>query len=441
MPEGLGGSDSGPNLPAGLGEEKDSNKEKKAEEQDEKWRENLPVDLIGFLEARGGLRTQSDPYERDVSLGELRFQIEAQRLEARWAAEIVADLLFDPVLDEYDIDLEDGSGWIDVRRANISLVATDFLDLKLGRQILTWGTGDLVFINDLFPKDWNSFFIGRDPEYLKAPSDAVKGSVYTDWMNLDLVYTPRFDPDRYIDGSRISYWSPALGRRAGQDAVSDANLPEDWFTDDEWAFRAFRNLSGYELALYAYLGRWKSPAGSDMDTGQAVFPELNVYGASVRGNLAKGIAHAELGIYDSKEDREGSDPAVRNGEWRFLLGYEQEVAKEFTVGIQYYLERMMDYGAYLASIPVGIEEADQDRHWVTLRLTKLLFSQNMTLSCFAFYSPSEEDSYFLPKVQYKVNDQWTAEVAGNIFAGKKDHTFLGQFERNSNLYVGARYSF
>ncbi len=62
--------------------------------------------------------------------------------------------------------------------------------ITLGRQILTWGTGDLVFINDLFPKDWVSFFIGRDVEYLKAPSDALKVSAFSSWANLDLVYTP-----------------------------------------------------------------------------------------------------------------------------------------------------------------------------------------------------------------------------------------------------------
>ena len=35
-------------------------------------------------------------------------------------------------------------------------------DLKIGQQVLTWGTGDYVFLNDLFPKDYQSFFSGRD---------------------------------------------------------------------------------------------------------------------------------------------------------------------------------------------------------------------------------------------------------------------------------------
>ncbi len=48
------------------------------------------------------------------------------------------------------------------------------VNLKIGRQVFTWGTGDYLFINDLFPKDYESFYIGRDDEYLKRPSEAVK---------------------------------------------------------------------------------------------------------------------------------------------------------------------------------------------------------------------------------------------------------------------------
>ena len=31
-------------------------------------------------------------------------------------------------------------------------------DTRLGRQVITWGLGDLIFINDVFPKDYEAFF-------------------------------------------------------------------------------------------------------------------------------------------------------------------------------------------------------------------------------------------------------------------------------------------
>ncbi len=76
------------------------------------------------------------------------------------------------------MDLDSGDGAFDLREASLVFSPSADTDVKVGRQILTWGTGDLVFINDLFPKDWVSFFIGRDVEYLKAPSDALKVSAF-----------------------------------------------------------------------------------------------------------------------------------------------------------------------------------------------------------------------------------------------------------------------
>ena len=84
---------------------------------------------------------------------------------------------------------------------------------------------------------------------------------------------------------------------------------------------------------------------------------------------------------------------------------------------------------------------DENRHLFTLRLTRLLMDQNLTLSLFTFYSPSDNDTYLRPKANYKATDHWTLEAGGNIFLGEKVDTFFGQFERNSNLYAGVRYSF
>ena len=63
-------------------------------------------------------------------------------------------------------------------------------------------------------------FSGRDSDYLKAPSDAIlyRGPGFVD---VDLVYTPLFDRDRFISEIVVSYWNPMLGRRAGRDAISE----------------------------------------------------------------------------------------------------------------------------------------------------------------------------------------------------------------------------
>ena len=401
----------------------------------------IDATLYGFLDARYGELLQNDPYQEDASLNEARLQLGLNRMGDWTTLQLRADFYHDELVDQGDVELEPGRGWVDLREANLLFTPHDIMDVKLGRQILTWGTGDLVFINDLFPKDWQSFFIGRDEEYLKAPSDALLVSLFPAAFNIDLVYVPRFDPDRYIRGERISYFNPSLGRFAGQDAIVDPLLPDDWGDDAEYALRLSKNLGGYELSLYGYDGYWKSPSGFDPVTGRASFPELSVYGASLRGTVGPGIGNVEIGYYDSRQDRDGDDPFVPNSELRLLVGYEQELVRNVTLAGQYYLEALQKYGKYEQSLPVGMAKRDEYRHLLTARLTWMLLNQNLKVSLFAYYSPSDEDVYLRPNLTYKISDAWMVTAGGNIFSGEEDYTFFGQFENNTNLYAGLRYSF
>ncbi|MHC4617510.1 MAG: hypothetical protein ACYTEQ_07125 [Planctomycetota bacterium] len=408
--------------PAGRGNE---------QEDEASWFSNLPVEMHGFYEMRAGYRTQNDPHQKDMSIMENRLQVDLS-LPLDWAdLKYKGDLIGDLVTEEARYD---------VREAYVLATPFDFMDLKTGRQILTWGTGDLIFINDLFPKDWQSFFIGRDVEYLKAPSDAVKASFFSDWADLDVVFTPQFDPDRYIRGERISYWNSSLGRLAGRDAIIRTDKPDRWFKDFELAARLYKNINNYELALYGYRGFWKSPAGLNNTQTRAVFPDLNVYGASVRGAVGKGIGNFEFGYYESADDQSGKNRLINNSELRFLFGYTQEIGKDFTAGLQYYLEHMLRYSRHRDGSPAGLAR-DRNRHLVTVRLTKLLMNQNLRCSLFTYFSPSDKDAYMRPNLHYKASDNLALEAGANIFFGDYPDTFFGQFANNTNIYIAMRYSF
>jgi len=424
-----------PELPSGLAGESQDRDDAPSAARDggAGWWDSLALPVYGYLEGRVGPRLQSDPVQsKDATLGEVRLQLQSEKYWGSTGLDMTADFVLDGVSEEAEADL---------RQLRLTFSPLSSVDVRVGRQVLSWGTGDLIFINDLFPKDWVSFLIGRDEEYLKSPGDAVRIGWFTDLASFNLVYTPRFDPDRYIEGERLSYWNPGLGRIAGEDNQVRAEEPEDWFEDDELALRAYTNISGTEVALYSYFGFWKSPAGQDRASGKAVFPRLNVYGASLQGTLGPGIGNIELGYYDSREDRSGDDPFVNNSELRVLVGYEQELATEFTGSVQYYLEHMLDYGDYRDNLPRGAEARDEDRHVLTLRLTKLLLNQDLTLSLFTFYSPTDQDAYLRPEASYELSNAWTVSTGGNIFAGEDRHTFFGQFEDNSNWYLSLRYAF
>ncbi|MCP4406120.1 MAG: hypothetical protein GY801_53610, partial [bacterium] len=269
--------------------------------------------------------------------------------------DVRADLKYDRFLDETALEF---------REATITLFPYDLWELKIGQQVLTWGTGDMVFVNDLFPKDWKSFFIGRSDEYLKAPVMASKLSLFPDFSDIDLIITPTFTPDIYIDGERMSYWGQT--GLTGEPFVD--NPPDQTFEDAEYHLRFAKNISGLELALYGYKGFFKRPLGFDPESGVGIFPELAVYGASLRTQVLGGILNLESGYYDSLDDRDGTDPMLENSIIKSLIGFEKELFKNFTASVQYFSEWMQKYVEYEQSItemeqPVLKEE---NHDWITL---------------------------------------------------------------------------
>jgi len=453
LPEGLGdapsqgdeededGSSIGPALPPGLGGEERSLEEAERHDDGRSPRADFVAGFTGFWDTRAGIRVRDDPNQRTTSLGESRLQLSRDQYSGDMLLRVTADLLYDHVADGHEVQPEQGRGWLDLRETYLAIPVGDAMDLRIGRQVLTWGVGDLLFLNDLFPKDWNSFFAGRDVEYLKAPSDALRAAFFSNAVNLDVVYTPKFDPDRFLDNRRLSFFDPRIGRVAGQDITFRPVRPGDWFSDDEWAFRLHRIVNGWEVAAYGYLGFWKSPEGFDPGSGRPLFPELAAWGGSLRGPLGPGILTAETSWYRSLDDLSGADPFLPNSQFRILAGYEQELVPDFMLGGQYYLERTLDHDALLTNQPRGVPTPAEDRHLFTLRATLLTHSHNVTWSLFTFASPSEDDAYIRGSWAWKITDGWTVSTGFNVFEGRRESSFFGQFERNTNSWASLRYGF
>ena len=386
----------------------------------------------GFVEGGLGSRWDTDP--QTGSKGTLR---EARvRVETGWANDLLAvgfkgDALYDDIIEEFEVDIRD---------LTLAFSPGQNLDIKLGRQVLTWGTGDLLFLNDLFPKDWVSFFAGRDTEYLKAPSNSARFNWYTSAVNFDFAWTPVFESDTYLDGERFSFFSPVAGGKVAPDPPLSADDPAKNFQNGEFALRLFRTIRGTEYALYGYRGFFKQPLGLN-NQQEPFFPSMTSLGGSLRRSQWSGLFNAEASYYFSRDDRDGTDPSIPNDQFRFLLGFEREVVTNFNIGVQYYLEWTQDYDELIDNSPTPESEPDEYRHLFTTRLTYRALRDKLIWSLFVFWSPSDSDYYLRPKITYRYSDQWTAEAGLSLFGGEDEHTFFGQLDDNSNAYVRVRYNY
>ena len=393
----------------------------------------LPIN--GFIEGASGWFTRSPrPVSNNQSLSELRARVELNNLDSEpFKAKFKLDIWHDDVLNETRGEL---------REANVRLSPVASIDMVIGRQTQTWGTGDLLFLNDLFPKDWQSFFAGRDMEYLKAPSDSVRITQYNDIANIDLSWSPVFEPDRHLTGERFSYFSPAVpGQVAAPLFEIDPILPSRRLNNGEIAVRFFRQINNWETALYGYKGYFKQPLAFNPAFGRYEFPKMQSIGASARGNILGGLLNLEASHYYSMDDEHGSTPLIPNDQDRLLVGFERELMRNVTMSFQYYLERIGHYRELKAASPWPQFEQTERRHVVTNRIRWSLMQQKLTLGNFVFYSPDEKDWFALPSIHYRASDEWQFEIGARVFGGSTEHTFLGQHKSNSNAYARIRYSF
>lgn len=401
------------------------------------------VSFDGFLQGLyGGRLDDKNPTATEQTASETRFQLRAEHFGE--GAEIFArlDFIYDGA-DSVQYDWE-------LREAFTKFRLGDDIDVKAGRQILTWGTGDLIFINDVFAKDYRSFFVGRDDQYLKAPQNAIRVSYYNPLGDFTLVWTPRFEPNRLPQGRRLSYFNPFVmpGMDAdgivGEGFFFDPPLPESRFKNGEFAFRYSRRLGYFRGALYAYKGFYKNPRGAEMMSGMIVpvYPRLHVYGASIRGPLWSGILWAEGGYFDSYDDRHGDDPMMPNSSATGMIGYERQVATNLTINAQWQVDYMFDHDIYAEQQTMaGAYARDEYKHLLTSRIRKLLNSELVTVEAFVFYSPSDEDVYARLMTEYKYTDEIILAVGANIFDGNHAATEFGQFQKNDNVWAKITYGF
>lgn len=375
------------------------------------------LQVYGFAEYRLGTFRQK--HFQDFSINEVRLQASTKYvIDDSMFFNFKGDIYHDAVIDTSDVD---------IREAYLFLRPHKNIDIKLGRQIVLWGTGDMLYVNDFSPKSWDSGFIGREDEYGKLPSDTLRINGYFGKHHFDFVSNLRFQPDKTPTSDRFFVYDPITNGFIGNAKGSNNIYDHGWFTDMTYALRYGYEYNGYEFNAYLYNGYWTIPSEYLLPpVNNYTYSRLDAYGGSIQGNLAQGIANIEVAYYDSKDDQSGDNPLINNSLFRSLVGYEQEISKNFSAGVQ---------------VLHDVIEKDEDYRLYTLRLTRFLLQQTLKLSSFTYYSPSADDVFWKLNADYQYNDEWNIYLGTNFFSGKHTNTFFGSVQDNSNLFFGLRYNY
>lgn len=368
----------------------------------------------------------------DVMRSDQRLQVKLDLAspDGRAAAVARADFFHDGILDEAGID---------IREAYLDLAARR-LSARVGRQVVTWGLGDLVFINDIFPKDWVALLTGAPLEYLKLGSDALKVGVYPGSLGAEAVVVPVFSADRAPGPNRLFFFDPLppLADRISQRPAAE-------FRNMQVAGRVYARVGRYEVAGYTSTGFFGTPgARPDFSRSPRItyfYPRLTTYGGSLQGPLRAGVFSLEGGYYDSRDDPSGVDPSIENSQVRWLAAYQVQPREDLTLSFQYYAELMAHHRAYLDTLPLGLPARDRSRQLASVRVTQFQRHQTLRIGMLLMVSPTDRDLYANPSIRYNVTDELWLELGSNMFWGDYPHTFFGQFQKNSGVFLVARYGF
>jgi len=173
------------------------------------------------------------------------------------------------------------------------------LDLRIGRQIIFWGTADkLNPTSNISPYDFEDIFTFGE----KLGTNAFKANYYLD-DNLTLtgIYLPIFTPSILPYGDYVKAFAPPIDMPPGSviQNISDAiALPKNTLSESsQFAFKAATTLFDYDVSLSYYNGRDTFPLVNnavirpvdmvgtvDIETS-LMYPKIQVIGSDFAGSI------------------------------------------------------------------------------------------------------------------------------------------------------------
>lgn len=322
------------------------------------------------------------------------------------------------------------SGRAAVREGFVDWSPTGDLNLKLGRQVLTWGVSDYLYVNDIFPKNYDSFFTGGGFDRMKVPVDAARLAWHTGVADVETVVS-RSKADRSPDPQRFT--AMAMSRSAVEEDDADHQA--------DVAVKLSSHAGGWDWAAYAASLRsrearyFMDASGLRLDR-----PRLQHVGFSLTGNTAGGLAWIEGALRHVDDERSMSvSRHFLGSSMKLIGGYSREIGADLTASAQLQLEAATSRDRYLASLAPGVRATKAVNTIVHLRLHGRWNNQTLGAGAQLFVG-NEGDTHFNPFASWSPADGWTIEGGANLFNGKPD-TRYGVLKDDSNVYVLGRYSF
>ncbi|MFB6346184.1 MAG: hypothetical protein ABEK50_10480 [bacterium] len=389
------------------------------------------VELHGFVEPSYGVRYSKDgPIEDRNALLETRAILEGQ-----WYGKRGESLNLRVLANQ----AHNRDGDVDVREGSIFVPLSPSWELTAGRQIMSWAPAQYEFINDRFAKDYKSFFIGRDLEFLKAPNDAVKLSRFGDIVNANLVLVPQFDPDRTPTGLDVPVYHPGQRQLVDTDSAPTGMRPADSPDEGEVHLRLYKTMGRWEVAAYGYRGFTGTPVG--WMNNRTFHPEMSSGGFSARGPLKGAIVWLEGGYDHIRHDLSGDTTGVPPDRGHLLVGGRYRTGPRVNYMLQATWARQFDGDVYRDLLSTDHPDSDRDRFRFQAATTRTYWEDRLEVELRGFLGTTEEDWHVRATTAYEWSDAVNITLGTYHYGAAHSASRFGAMDDHDLFLTRLRYSF
>jgi len=385
--------------------------------------DELSLQLNGIVDSYHALQAEY-PHKIMSSRTRLRLEMRADYGEAS---------LYSSMNLAYNSLIKDQSGAF-LREAYFDY-AGKYLEVKAGRQIVTWGVADGLRLTDLIsPMDYTEF-MANDYDDIRVPVNAINLKYPGESFSAEVVFVPV--PEYFVMPSGVDNpWTMPLPPNTSMDL---SGTPEKRLKNSEVGGRLRFFLENLDFSLTALRTFNKSPitvAGYDPEAKSAVikgvYEPMNVVGGDVSIPAGEIVIRGEVAAYF------GEPIALKNSidywhrsSFNALIGIDWYAGDNWTVMAQYMHKVIMDYQSVLGT--------EQNTSMITARISKELLNNTLKLSVYGMFDVDNVGFYVRPAADYLLSDQITLSLGGDLLGGRRG-TFE-TYKKNTQMWVKGKYFF
>lgn len=388
--------------------------------------------------------------------------------------------------DEYkELRYPQGDEWL--REAYVDLLF-DWLDVRIGKQQVVWGTADGIKVLDAVnPTDMREFTLD-DSRDSRIPLLMLKTELApTTNGTLQFLFIPDFEPN-YIPplGSPFTFRATAIGAANVGRWLSTSFDPlparpsykeEEEIKPDPWenldestvGARWLDVIGGFEYTLNYLYGYYLSGANYSWFTDfkpmpppqrpevgdnptlhlQKRYERIHLIGSSFSKALTKGLLaglsiRGEFAYIKDVPGYYGTDGApkgvVKLDNYNYVLGLDKNFFTNWLFSFQLiqFISSISEHEGFGLLFGPTLGPMSQFETILTLKVSTDFMHERLKPEVLVLYWP--ESWRISPKVKFEVFDYLNLAVGAHIFEGDEQNLF-GQFDDNDQVFVELRYGF